>query len=425
MKELRDKAQMLDFQCQGLLDDYHQLKNSLLRQVQSNREQSFGDLEDLEAWLRRVYTLLCLEPSKLWVSTSALSPWHRPKKESPSPRTRSREEPLLSLSQPSDDSLLEDLDIDSSPAEGPGLDRSVNPSLQDSEYMQEVDDMVISSPSDDGAGEEEERESADGRSTVCGSEGQPTSAPSLADELRDAGWVLSPSPPHRPPHVPVGGEESAFDGSPLDLVEVSPDVQEGSPDSKRGLREGESPDFKGLLQETSPDFSLRTPPAVSRDASPNLRGASNGMSPDLMRLSHEAPFVKETTPEAKRELFNSKNVSPDHSHDLEGVEQVDHGKKSWHPRAKSRDPVQAPPLISTSDEGEGKEAAKDVSAKTLAFVRLKHSIDCEVGKIGNRSDAGLVSHDLESVLGQLKVGVAFRLHADVTVYAVLNVWYLA
>lgn len=404
MKDLQFKAQMLLLQCQGLLNEYTQLKTSLLQQTQFNRDKSFGDLEDLERWLGQVYTLLCLEPSKLWVSTSALSPWHHPKKASPSPRTRPWEEKSQSLSPPSEDSLLEGMD--GSPSDGSGLDRSVNPSLQDSQYLQEVDDMVISSPSEDGTGEEEgEGLFVEDRSTVCGSEGHPTSVPSLADELREVGWEFSPSPPRHTPQVPVGGEGDGFDGSPLDLVKLSPDEQVGPPDPKGGLREGASPDFKSLSHKTAPNFTLSTPPVVTgvaRDASTNLGEASNGVSPDVMRSSHGAPSVmKERMPGIKRELFNSKNASPDQSCDLEGEEEVDHWKKPRRPRAKSGDPEQAPPLIITSDDGEGK--AVKVSAKNLAFVRLKHSIECEVGKIGDHGDAVMVSHDLESVLSKLKV----------------------
>ena len=113
---------MLLLQCQGLLDEYTQLRQSLQDQIQS-KDKSFSDLEDLESWLRGVYTLLCLEPSKLWTSASALSPWHQPQHESTdAPQGGSLYEPPLpplALSQPSDYSLFVDTDV--SPAV---LDRS-------------------------------------------------------------------------------------------------------------------------------------------------------------------------------------------------------------------------------------------------------------------------------------------------------------
>ena len=199
-------------------------------------------------------------------------------------------EPPSALSQPSDDSLFEDIDV--SPAVGAVLDRSVNPSLDDSQYMMEVDHMVISSPSDDGDGEEERASNVDDRSTVCGSEGQVVPPLPLADEFRDVGFELSP-----PPHSEEGG---GFDASPIDLVELSPDVQVESHDVE-GMSQEESPDLSqeassdltGLSQGTSPDLmggSLKaSPDSASYGASPDLKSAP-GVKRELGRASPEQPF---------------------------------------------------------------------------------------------------------------------------------------
>ena len=390
-------------QCQGLLDKYNHIKETLLNQVQSKRDKSLGDLEALESWLGQVYTLLCLEPSKLWTSSSALSPWHQPRNKSPDPQGGTNGD---QLSQPSDDSIMDGTDV--SPAGGLGLDKSVNPDLMDSQYMKEVDHMVFSSPSEDGEEDGEEKASSvDDMSTVCGSEVLVTAARSLAEELVEAGFPLSPPPPP---------SADGFDGgSPLDLVELSPDVQEGSRDlsgslpGSGGVSHGGSPDFKGLSQQTPPDdvvgLSQGTSPnvlQVSHEASPDLMRFSQDVSPDLKSPDLKSPDLKSpetalvdvATSIVKRELFIA---SPDHPHDLE---EVDHVRKSHVTKPLSV----ATPLIMTSEEDGTKKV--EISAKDLMFVRLKHSVDCEeVGKISGHGDTGLVSHDLEVVLNKLKVGV--------------------